>query len=300
MFRIRQLFAIALLAALCGPSRNSAADANAAPGAIDYVRDVKPILESRCYECHGPKKQKNGLRLDQKAAALRGGDDGKPEWIPGKSAESPLILRVTSSDKEEVMPPKGERLTTEQIQVLRRWIDEGAVWPESPAETAASKHWAYLPPIKAAFPEVRNTNWVKNPIDRFVLARLEKEKLTPSPEADRAVLLRRLSLDLTGLPPSLEDADKFLADASPEAYAKMVEQYLASPQYGENWARMWLDLARYADSHGYEKDPGRRMWLYRDWVISALNQNKRFDQFTLEQIAGDLLPGATESQRIAS
>ncbi len=300
MFRIWQLFAIALLAAVGGWSPVSAADGNPSPAQIEYIRDVKPILESRCYECHGPKKQKNGLRLDQKGPALRGGDDGKPEWIPGKSAESPLIIRVTSADKDEVMPPKGERLTAEQVQILRRWIDEGAVWPESPTENTASKHWAYVPPIKPPLPEVRTTHWVKNPIDRFVLARLEKENLDPSPEADRAVLLRRLSLDLTGLPPALEDADRFLGDTESGAYTKMVERYLASPQYGENWARPWLDLARYADSHGYEKDPGRRMWLYRDWVINALNQNMRFDEFTIDQIAGDLLPGATQSQKIAS
>ncbi|MDB6041068.1 MAG: putative rane protein [Verrucomicrobiales bacterium] len=267
---------------------------------MDYARDIKPIFESRCYDCHGAKKQKNGLRLDLKEAALRGGDEGKPEWIPGKSGESRIIARVTSTDPDEVMPPKGDHLTTDQIKTLRQWIDEGAIWPESAAEVPAKKHWAYLPPVKAPLPGVQDPAWSKNPIDRFVLVRLQKEGLKPSAHADAPALLRRMSLDLTGLPPTLEEADRFLADATPEAYSKMIEHYLASPQYGENWARLWLDLARYADSHGYEKDPGRKMWPYRDWVINALNQNMKFDQFTIEQIAGDLLPNATESQKVAS
>ncbi|MBI2948489.1 MAG: DUF1549 domain-containing protein, partial [Verrucomicrobia bacterium] len=169
-----------------------------------------------------------------------------------------------------------------------------------PGSGAETKHWAYLKPACPKFPEVRNQSWPRNGIDYFVLARLEKERLSPSAQAENAVLFRRLNLDLTGLPPAVSEVDQFVRDESPDAWDKAVDRLLSSPHYGEHWARMWLDLARYADSHGYEKDPGRQMWLYRDWVIDALNQNMKFDQFTIEQLAGDLLPGATVKQKIAS
>ena len=216
------------------------------PGAIDFATDVQPIFIKRCYECHGPDKQKSDLRLDQKSAVLHGGKSGKPILIPGKSAESQIIERVTSSDPDEMMPPKGGPLTPEQIGALKTWIDQGAIWPEEKA------HWAFIQPARPSLPEVKNKRWVRNEIDAFILARLEQEKLSPSPEADRATLIRRLSLDLTGLPPTLEEVDAFLNDRSDQAYEKVVDRLLASEHYGEHMARGWLDLARYADSNGYQ------------------------------------------------
>jgi mono/diheme cytochrome c family protein len=267
-------------------------------GAVDFNRDVQPILEARCYECHGPKKDKGGIRFDRRSTVFSGGDSGKTLVVPGKSSESPLFQRVTSTDPEEVMPPKGEHLTPAQVALLRKWIDGGASWPEGAAKE--TKHWAYVHPCSPKLPKVRDSKWPHNAIDQFVLARLEKEKLKPSPEADRAVLLRRVSLDLIGLPPSLEEVDAFVADKNADAYEKMVDRLLASPAYGERWARPWLDLARYADTQGYEKDNRRNMWPYRDWVIKALNANMPFDRFTIEQIAGDLLPDATQEQKVAT
>jgi mono/diheme cytochrome c family protein len=265
---------------------------------VDFKRDIQPIFESRCFECHGPKKDKGGLRFDRKATVLNGADSGKPVVVPGKSDTSPLLRHVTSKDPDEMMPPKGERLSEAQIGLIKRWIDGGATWPED--ATQERKHWAYVHPGFPTPPKVKNAKWPRNSIDHFVLARLEHEKLKPSPEADRAVLLRRVSLDLTGLPPSLDEVDEFVADKSPGAYQKVVERLLASPAYGERWARPWLDLARYADTQGYEKDNRRTMWPYRDWVIKALNDNMRFDEFTIEQIAGDMLPDATQEQKVAT
>jgi mono/diheme cytochrome c family protein len=264
---------------------------------VDFARDVEPIFSSRCYECHGEKKSKSGLRLDDKTRALRGGDSGKPIFISGQSAQSQLILRVAGLVKpDEIMPAQGERLTSQQIGLLEAWIDQGASWPEA----AKKPHWAYVKPVRPALPKVQHSRWPRDPIDNFILARLEKEKLAPSGEADRAALIRRVSLDLTGLPPTIDEVDAFVADRSKDAYEKLVDRLLASPHFGEKWARLWLDLARYADSHGYEKDPPRSMWPYRDWVINAFNANMPFDQFTIEQIAGDMLPKATQEQRIAS
>jgi mono/diheme cytochrome c family protein len=269
-----------------------------AASSVDFQRDVQPVFERRCYECHGPNKDKGGLRFDRKATVFGGADSGKAVVVAGKSAESLLLRHITSANPDEMMPPKGERLTEAQVALIKKWIDGGAVWPEDGAQER--KHWAYVHPGSPAQPKVKNTKWPRNAIDRFVLARLEQEKLRPSPEADRAVLLRRVSLDLTGLPPSLEEVDAFLADKSPNAYEKAVNRLLASPAYGERWARPWLDLARYADTQGYEKDNKRTMWPYRDWVIKALNDNLPFDQFTIEQIAGDLLPDATQEQKVAT
>ncbi len=261
---------------------------------VDFVRDIQPIFVKRCYECHGPDKQKGGLRLDHKPDAARGGKSEKPFWIVGKSAESHLIARVTTEDEDDQMPPKGERLTADQIRALRAWIDHGASWPEE------KSHWAFTKPVRPGLPAVRNASWPRNEIDAFILARLEKEKLSPSPEADRATLIRRLSLDLTGLPPTIAEMDAFLNDRSPKAYEKVVARLLASPHCGEHLARAWLDLARYADSNGYQVDLTRSMWPYREWVINAFNQNMPFDQFTIEQLAGDLLPNATLEQKIAT
>jgi mono/diheme cytochrome c family protein len=273
------------------------AETRAAPP-VDFKRDILPIFEGRCYECHGPQKDKGGLRFDKRSTVFGGSDSGKPVIVPGQSGASPLFQHVTSMDPDTRMPPKGERLSEAQIAALKSWIDAGADWPES--ATPEKQHWAYVHPGFPTPPAVKAAQGLRNAIDHFVLARLEKEKLKPSPEADRAVLLRRVSLDLTGLPPTLDEVEAFLVDKSPEAYERAVNRLLASPAYGERWARPWLDLARYADTQGYEKDNRRTMWPYRDWVIQALNDNLRFDQFTIEQLAGDLLPDATQEQKVAT
>jgi len=261
---------------------------------VDFARDIQPIFIKRCYECHGPDHQKGDLRLDGKPDVARGGKSEKPFWVVGKSAESQLIERVTLVEADDQMPPKGERLTAEQVRLLRAWIDQGAVWPDE------QKHWAFTQPVRPELPGVKHKRWPRNAIDAFILARLEREKLAPSPEADRATLIRRVSLDLTGLPPTVAEVNAFLSDQSPQAYEKVVERLLASNHYGENLARGWLDLARYADSNGYQVDLARSMWPYREWVINAFNQNLPFDQFTIEQLAGDLLPNATLEQKIAT
>ncbi len=288
-FRWRVSLLLGLTGALIG-CRNLAAD----QPKVDFARDIQPIFIKRCYECHGPDKQKNDLRLDRKPDALRGGKSGKPVFVAGKSAGSQIIERVTSQDPDEVMPSKGERLTAEQIALLRGWIDQGAIWPDE------KKHWAFIKPVRPELPAVKNKRWPRNEIDKFILARLEQEKLSPSPEADRATLIRRLTFDLTGLPPTLEEVDAFLNDRSRQAYEKVVDRLLASQHYGEHLARGWLDLARYADSNGYQVDLARSMWPYREWVINAFNRNLPFDQFTVEQLGGDLLADATLEQKIAT
>jgi len=261
---------------------------------VDFARDIQPIFIKRCFECHGPDKQKSDLRLDRRTDALKGGKSGKPLFVAGKSAESELIQRVTTQDADDVMPAKGDRLTPQQIDSLRAWVDQGGIWPEE------KKHWAFSKPNRSKLPEVKNKKWPKNEIDYFILARLEKEKIEPSPEADRATLIRRLSLDLTGLPPTIAEVDGFLKDRSKQAYENLVDRLLASPHYGEHLARWWLDLARYADSNGYQVDLARSMWPYREWVIDAFNHNMPFDQFTVEQLAGDLLPNASLEQKVAT
>jgi mono/diheme cytochrome c family protein len=263
---------------------------------VDFRRDIEPIFVKRCSECHGPEMQKGKLRLDKKELALKGGKSGQPLLIAGKSGESELIARVTASDPDDVMPAKGERLTAEQIAVLKRWIDEGAVWPDQDPRS----HWSFVKPVRPPLPAVQHPDWVRNEIDRFILARLEKEGLMPSPEADRTILIRRVTLDLTGLPPTPAEVDNFTRDSRSDAYEQLVNRLLQSPHYGEHVARWWLDLARYADSNGYQVDLARSIWPYRDWVIDAFNANMPFDQFTVEQLAGDLLPNATLSQKIAT
>jgi hypothetical protein len=275
----------------------------------DFARDVQPIFAQRCQGCHGAKMQMAGLRLDQGRAALGGSASG-PVIVPGKAAESRLIQRVTSDKASFRMPPSGEGLPAGQIAVLKAWIDAGAVWPgaegpavKPPAGAAAisSTHWSFQPIAHPQPPAVKNTEWVRNPIDAFILAKLEGQGIGPSPEASKAALLRRVSLDLTGLPPTPEEAREFVGDASADAYDRVVDRLLASPHYGEKWARHWLDLARYADSDGYEKDLQRaNAWRYRQWVIDALNADMPFDRFTIEQLAGDLLPNATVEQRVAT
>jgi len=276
--------------------------------AVDYNRDVQPILSQSCYACHGQSIQMNGLRLDDRASILKGGYSGTAVR-PGKSEESRLIQMVSGAIEGKVMPPSGDRLTSEQIGLLRAWIDQGAAWAEeppavsvkTPEQRKGKDHWAFLTPKHPALPKVKNRKWLRSPIDAFVLSRLEAEKIKPSPEADRTTLIRRLSLDLIGLPPTPEEVANFVNDQRSEAYESLVNRLLESPHYGEKWARHWLDLARYADSDGYEKDNDRPYaWRYRNWVIQALNQNMPFDQFTIEQIAGDLLPSATIEQKVAT
>jgi hypothetical protein len=277
--------------------------AQPAPGSVDYLREVKPILAKHCFSCHGAQKQRSGLRVDTAAFMLEGGNAG-PAIVPGKSSDSRLIQLVSGQDKLRLMPPKEPRLTAAEIALLRTWIDQGAKAPadEKAGDAVVTKesHWSFKPPVRPAEPPVKNTAWPRTPIDRFILARLEKEGITPSPEADRITLIRRLSLDLIGLPPSIEEVDAFVQDTSPQAYEKLVERLLASPHYGERWGRWWLDQARYADSNGFTIDGARSIWKYRDWVIDALNRDLPFDQFTIEQIAGDMLPGATLEQKVAT
>ncbi|MSR56424.1 MAG: DUF1553 domain-containing protein [Planctomycetaceae bacterium] len=275
----------------------TAADTGKAP--IEFVDDVQPILAQNCYHCHGQKKREGGLRLDSQLRASRGGDSG-PAWKSGHSSESLLILRITSDDEKLRMPLDAEPLAPDEIATLKRWIDAGARWPEGASGPAEDEHWSFRPPRKPALPAVKDEAWVKNPIDRFVLARLEAEGLRPSAQADRYTLARRLSLDLIGLPPTPQEVDDFVGDQRPDAYEQLVDRLLLSPHYGERWARRWLDLARYADTNGYEKDRPRSIWPYRNWVIDALNSDMPFDQYTIEQIAGDMLPGATVSQRTAT
>ena len=298
----RALEAGALITSLfvCSPQVH-AQDA-ASPAAVDFTRDVQPIFAQSCYQCHGAKVQMGGLRLDAKASALHGGQSGAA-ILPGKSQDSLLYRRITGSGDQARMPMGGKPLSTEQIASIARWIDAGAVWPDSagaPAAVAVKKHWAFVPPVRPAVPSVSKPEWVRDPIDAFVLAKLDKEGLRPSAEADRVTLLRRLSLDLTGLPPTIEETSAFLADKRPNAYERQVERLLASPHYGERWARIWLDAARYADSNGYEKDAPRSVWAYRDWVIGALNRDLPYNQFVIDQIAGDLLPSPTQDQLVAT
>jgi len=261
---------------------------------VDFNREIRPILSDVCFTCHGPEEKSRlaNLRLDVKddVFADRG---GYRLIVPGKSSESKLYQKISAKDEAIHMPPvwSGKSLTSKQIETFRRWIDQGAKW---------QTHWAFDPPRRPALPQVKDQAWPRNPIDNFVLARLEAEGLKPSPEADRATLLRRLYFDLVGLPPTPAEVDSFVADHSPDAYERRVDQLLASPHYGERMAMQWLDLARYSDTHGYHIDPLRNMAPWRDWLINAFNRNMPFDQFTVEQLAGDLLPNPTPEQKIAT
>ncbi|MDX2038846.1 MAG: PSD1 and planctomycete cytochrome C domain-containing protein [Isosphaeraceae bacterium] len=280
-----------VLVALGVPSAVRAEDPAPKPGAkFEFGRDIRPILSDKCFTCHGPDdaQRKADLRLDRQESALQ-----MRAIVPGKVEESELFQRITSKDPEEVMPPPkhGKPLTQEEVDKLRGWIEQGASY---------SRHWAFVPPRKVAPPVVADSEFVRNTVDRFVRAKLDSLGLKPSPEADRATLLRRLSLDLIGLPPTLSELERFLSDADPRAYEREVERLLNSPHYGERWARIWLDAARYADSDGYEKDKLRFVWFYRDWVIRAFNQDMPYDRFIIEQIAGDLLPNATQDQIVAT
>jgi Protein of unknown function (DUF1553)/Protein of unknown function (DUF1549)/Planctomycete cytochrome C len=262
---------------------------------VDYDRDVLPILSSKCFTCHGPdaKARKAGLRLDVRDKATKPAKTGDVPIVPGRAADSEVVRRIYAEDERERMPPQkgGKELTKSEKQIIKRWIDQGAEYKQ---------HWAFVKVERPAPPLVNDKAWGKNDIDAFILHRLEAAGMRPSPQTDRVTLIRRLSLDLRGFPPSLGEVDEFLADEAPNAYEKLVDRLLASPHYGEKMALLWLDLARFGDTSGYHMDSTRQMSLWRDWVINAFNKNMPFDQFTIEQLAGDLLPHATIEQKIAS
>jgi hypothetical protein len=277
----------------------------AAPPAapVDYQQEVRPVLDRYCVRCHGPQKQQANLRLDARQAILKGGISG-PAIIPGDPASSALLRAVGRQDDQfAAMPPDGEPLPgRREIDILVAWVAQGAEGPDEelpPAVAPKPSHWAFQPIQHPPVPKVESS-WVRSPVDCFILVKLHEHQLIPAPEADRTTLLRRVYLDLVGVLPSVEEIDEFLADDRPDAYERVVDRLLASPHYGERWARRWLDLARYADSNGYTRDMPREIWPYRDWVIHALNQNMPFDQFVIEQLAGDLLPSATLAQRVAT
>lgn len=280
------------------PSASTAADEGAAAATnaandtakndaakVDYTRHVKPILAKRCYKCHGPAESEGGLRLDRRDAALAELDSGETGVVPGEADASEVIRRITESDESLRMPPEEKPLSDEEIATLRRWIDQGAEWKE---------HWAFATPTRPDVPKPKDARWGRNPIDAFILAKLEAAGLRPAPPADKLALLRRAYYDLTGLPPTPEDVDAFLADESDSAYEKVIDRLLDSPHYGEKWARHWLDLVRYAETNGYERDnPKDNVWKYRDYVIQSFNEDKPYDRFVIEQLAGDELDEPT-------
>lgn len=271
------------------------ANASSALFAVDFNREVRPILSEYCFHCHGfdAQSRKAGLRLDVREGAISVAKSGDIAITPHAPDKSTVLQRLTATDEDELMPPPdtGKKLTPKQIATIRQWIAEGAPY---------AKHWAFVPPRAEPLPKVKLSSWPRNEIDHFVLARLEAERLAPSPEAEKTTLLRRVSLDLTGLPPTLQELEEFLKDTSPQAYERVVDRLLRSPHYGERMAVDWLDAARYADTNGYFGDKTRQMWLWRDWVIQAWNRDLPYDQFTVEQLAGDLLPDATIDQRVAT
>ncbi|MBI3836556.1 MAG: DUF1549 domain-containing protein, partial [Planctomycetia bacterium] len=279
----------------------ASASADDSVAKVDFNRDIRPILSNNCFQCHGPddRERKAGLRLDLIEAAKTPAESGQIAIVPGKPELSELVARIYAADADQRMPPadSNKTLTEPQKTLLKQWIAEGA---------AMRVHWSFAAPVRPSPPAVSDQSWAQNGIDLFVLSRLEREKskqfpfLKPSPEADRLTLIRRLYLDLVGLLPAPDEADAFAHDPRPEAYAELVDRLLDSPHYGERWARRWLDLARYADTNGYEKDRPRSIWPYRDWVIRALNTDMPFDRFTIEQIAGDLVPDADLNTRIAT
>ena len=300
----RTILAFLLLAAfwVCGVT--GAELPQAARGPVDFARDVQPILRERCWGCHGAEKQKSNYRLDRRADAIKGGDSGDAAIVVGKGAESPMVRFTAGLDEDMLMPPKKSgkpRLTADEIGVLRAWIDDGAKWPEDGSVVRADPRawWSLKPIVKPAVPSPGGlpAGWAANPVDRFIFSKLAEKGLAPSPEADRRTLCRRLYFDLTGLPPGPEAMDAFAADASPDATAKLTDRLLASPAYGERWARHWLDVVHYGESDGFEYDKMRpTAWRYRDWVIQALNADLPFNEFARLQIAGDVLkPDAPEA-----
>src|SRR5688572_23350051 len=271
----------------------------AAEAGIDFDRQIQPIFQRSCIKCHGPEKQKGGLRLDRSKDAMGALDSGKQAIIPAKPNESELVRRVTTADPDDRMPPKSDPLPAAEIQLLRSWIEQGAKWPESKIAGPTTRpemvvtvddrqHWSYLPLRTAGIPSVKATGWAKNTIDHFIVAALESKDLRPNPVADRRTLIRRVYFDMLGLPPTPEEVDQFLSDPSPDAYEKLVDRVLASPHYGERWGRHWLDVARYADSDGLESDADRPdAYHYRDFVIRALNDDMSYQTFVRLQLAGD-------------
>ena len=255
---------------------------------VDYERDVKPLLAKHCLSCHGATHPRGGLRLDTASAAIKGGKAGAAV-VPGRADESLMMDAVNGEGGLERMPLKRPPLSDGQVATLRDWIDQGATAPRDELPSRGEPaHWAFIPPEPPPTPAVSDPIWASNPIDAFIRARLDLEKIAPSTEADRVTLIRRVSLDLTGLPPSPAEVEAFVTDQRADSYERLVEKLLASPHYGERWARHWLDLARYADSNGYSIDAPRTIWKYRDWVIDALNSDQPFDEFATDQIAGDL------------
>ena len=299
---------LALVAALLGSTSTTVLAQQTLPPpaerTVDFETDIRPLFALHCDSCHGAKKQLSGFRLDREGEALRGGDNGRA-FTPGQSADSLLVKYIAGLDPDILMPPEGDLLSDTQVGLIRAWIDQGAKWGQDRPATVQSstnqRHWSLQPVLRPVPPVVRQTTWPRNLVDRFILQKLETEQVTPSPEADRATLLRRLSFDLIGLPPTPAELEQFLADTRPNAYELQVERLLAAPHFGERWGRHWLDLARYADSDGYEKDsPRPYAWRWRQWVIEALNRDLPFDQFTIEQLAGDLLPNARPDQQVAT
>jgi hypothetical protein len=284
--------ALALATALGGRALGGAPSGSKT---ISFNRDIRPILADKCFKCHGPdaRERKGKLRLDNARDAQAPAASGSAAIVPGNLEDSELVSRITAEDADERMPPvqSGKKLSAAEVARLKTWIAEGAEY---------QGHWAFLPPKRPRLPVVKNPAWCASPIDFFILARLETEGLKPAPGADRVALIRRLSLDLIGLPPAIEEVEAFLADARAQAYDKLAERLLESPHYGERWGRIWLDAARYADSDGYEKDKSRQVYFYRDWVVGALNRDLPYNQFIIEQIAGDQLPGATQDQVVAT
>jgi mono/diheme cytochrome c family protein len=285
-----------VLLAVASPSE-AVADGLGAGRRVDFAQDVRPILAQRCYACHGPDQHKGGLRLDGKLKALQGGNSG-PAIVPGKSGESLLVDLVAGLDEGQVMPPKGPRLTPEQVDTLRRWIDQGASWPGSESDEDERDWWSLRPLRRPALPSISPEDAVasRNPIDVFIRAKLQEKGLGPSPEADRRTLVRRLYFDLIGLPPMPDEIDAFVNDPAPDAYERLVDRLLADPRHGERWARHWLDVVHYGDTHGYDKDqPRPNAWPYRDYVIRAFNADKPYGQFVREQVAGDVFaPDTTD------
>ncbi|HAW29544.1 MAG TPA: hypothetical protein DCY03_15725 [Planctomycetaceae bacterium] len=293
--RTISLFAVFSVAVACILYQNVVAETPlTSDQPLDFATDIRPLLSDACFSCHGPdpEHREADLRLDLKETVFAQ-HNGQALIVPGKPTDSLLYQRMTAADESERMPPvdSGKKLSQSDLVKIRKWIEAGAPW---------ASHWAFQTPVKPEIPEVRQPELIQNPIDVFVLKKLELQQLSFSEPADQTTLLRRLSLDLTGLPPRIKEIDTFLSDKSPGAYRKQVTRLLASPHYGERWGRLWLDAARYADSNGYEKDAPREVWLYRDWVIDALNQNMPYNQFVIEQVAGDLLPQASQDQKIAT
>ncbi len=290
---LRLYLLLPILVSLLFSATTQAADAPL-PTTVNFNRDIRPILSNLCYHCHGPDKTKReaDLRFDTRAGLFAKKTDHQVV-VPGKPANSELYRRITTRDADQRMPPadSGLSLTPRQAGLIQKWIAQGATW---------QPHWSFIPPTRPRLPKVSRPEWPRNPIDNFILARLDREKMSPSPETDRTTLLRRLHLDLTGLPPTPNRILAFLADTRPGAYQREVDRLLASPRAGEHLAVNWLDAARYADTSGYQNDGPRSMWRWRDWVLDAFNHNKPFDEFTVEQLAGDLLPKPTLDQLIAT